>query len=333
MRRVLTVCAGVAALVLAQTTTARADGVLPAAATAVQREQAQSRFARGKDLMTRQSYEGALVEFRASHEIVASPNTRLELARCLVAMGKLVDAYAELGRTAVEAKELKTEDNRYQRAYEAATAERAQLQPKLGFVTLTIENATDDTKLTVGGEEIRRAAWGEPAPALAGSTDVVATTPGHAAVSKTVTLAAGASTALTLDAQSGASTEVQAAAVASDAAPPKASRGPSLRTWAFVSGGVGVLGLGTFALFGAMAHSKYSQLQADCGQSACPAAEADTISGGKTDQTVANVGLVVGVLGVAAGATLFVLSRKHDDAAPAAALVVSPSWIGVRGTL
>src|ERR1019366_1023365 len=125
--------AALPAFVLAQASPARADGVLPAAATAVQREQAQSRFVRGKDLMARQSYDAALVEFRASHDIVSSPNTRLELARCLLAMGKLVDAYAELGRTAIEAKELRAEDNRYQRAYEAASSERAQLQQKLGF--------------------------------------------------------------------------------------------------------------------------------------------------------------------------------------------------------
>src|ERR1019366_4725480 len=72
--------AALAAFVLAQASPARADGVLPAAATAVQREQAQSRFVRGKDLMARQSYDAALVEFRASHDIVSSPNTRLELA-------------------------------------------------------------------------------------------------------------------------------------------------------------------------------------------------------------------------------------------------------------
>ncbi|HEX3772355.1 MAG TPA: hypothetical protein VHV30_15870 [Polyangiaceae bacterium] len=334
MARRLSLLAGAALTVLlvASSPAARADGVLPAAATAVQREQAQSRFARGKDLMNKQSYDAALVEFRASHEIVASPNTRLELARCLVAMGKLVDAYAELGRTAIEAKELMGQDNRYQRAYAAATAERAQIQPKLGFVSLTIENATDDTKLTVGGEEIRRAAWSEPAPVLAGSTDVVATTPGRAPVTRSVTLAAGASTTLTIDAQAGAPTTSEAPAAVAEAPVAEPSSGSSLRTWAYVAGGAGVVGVGAFAIFGAMAHAKYSRLESDCPAGLCPASDADTISGGRTDKTIANVGLVVGVLGLAGGATLFVLSRKKDEA-PAASLVVAPSWVGVRGSL
>ncbi len=167
--------------------------------------------------MTKKNHEEALAEFRASHDIVASPNTRLEIARCLETMGRLVEAYAELGRTAVEAKEMKAEDKRYERAYDAAVTERALLKPKLGFVSLTIENPSEDTRVIVGGEEIRPAAWAEPAPVLAGTTTIVVRTPGHAPVERSVALAAGASTALALDAQSGAPNAV-ASPVASEPA-------------------------------------------------------------------------------------------------------------------
>jgi hypothetical protein len=180
MRSRLVLSAAFVALVASVSLPASADGVMPAAATPVQREQAQARFARGKELLGKKQYDAALAEFRASHEIVGSPNTRLELARCLRAMGRMVAAYAELGRAAVEAKELVGQDNRYQRAFDSASTERAEIEPQLGFVALTIQNPTDDTKVTVGGEEIRRAAWGEPAPAVAGSTEVIVETPGHA---------------------------------------------------------------------------------------------------------------------------------------------------------
>jgi hypothetical protein len=321
------------AVVLASAAPAWADGVLPAAATPVQREQAQSRFLRGKDLMTKANYDEALAEFRASHDIVSSPNTRLEIARCLLAMGKLVAAYAELGRTAVEAKELKAEDNRYQRTYDAATDERGTLEPKLGFVTLTVQNPSDGTRVTVAGEEIRRAAWTEPAPVLAGTTQVVVSTPGHADVTRSVTLAAGASTALAIDAQSGA-TESAAPVAATAPVPDESAHHPvPLRTWGYVAGGVGVAGLATFAISGALARSAYDDLQTSCGSGPCPSSRAGDISSGKTKQTVANVGLAVGVVGVAAGATLFVISLKKKADAPGAAVVVSPSWIGLRGTL
>jgi hypothetical protein len=323
-----------AAIAVATASPAFADGVLPAEASPVQREQAQSRFARGKELLTKQSYDGALTEFRASHDIVASANTRLEIARCLLAMGRLVAAYAEFGRAAIEAKELLVEDKRYQRAYDSATAERNELQPKLGFVALTIQNPSDATRVTVGGEEIRRAAWAEPAPVTAGTTAIVVTTPDHADITRTVSLGAGARTSLTIDAQSGA-TEAPAPTVESAPIETHAHRVP-LRTWAYVAGGVGAAGIATFAIFGALAHSAYGDLQSACGTDPCPPSKADEISSGKSKQTIANVGLVVGLVGVAASTTLFVLSLKKDATSPApagAALVVSPGWMGVEGWL
>jgi hypothetical protein len=321
-----------ASLVIASASPALADGVLPSEATPVQREQAQARFQRGKDLLAKKSYDEALVEFRASHDIVASPNARLEIARCLLATGKLVAAYAEYGRTSVEAKELIAQDKRYQLAYDSATAERTDLQPKLGFVTMTIENPSEGTRVVVGGEEIRRAAWTEPAPVMAGTTEIAVITPGHVDVTRSVTLDAGGSTSLEIDAQSGASDAP--APVAAEpppvVAPPKAS---PLRTWAYVAGGVGVAGIATFSLFGVMAHSSYNDLQSTCGMGPCPASKADEISSGKTKQTIANVGLAVGVVGLAAGTTLFVISLKKNAASPGAALLVSPTWVGVGGRL
>jgi hypothetical protein len=328
MRSRLVVAAFVA-LVASVSPPAHADGVMPAAATPVQREQAQARFARGKELLGKKQYDAALAEFRASHEIVGSPNTRLELARCLRAMGRLVAAYAELGRTAVEAKELVAQDNRYQRAFDSATAERAEIEPQLGFVALTIQNPADDTKVTVGGEEIRRAAWAEPAPAVAGQTEVLVETPGHGPVKRTLTLVAGQKTALTVDAMSGD----QPAAPAAPPPPAVASEPSSspLRTWAYVAGGVGVAGLVTFAVGGLMAHSTYNDLNSACNGGPCPPDKAGEISSGKTQQTLANIGLGVGIGGVAAGATLFALSLKMAPTATTG-LVVSPGWAGVRGS-
>ena len=89
--------------VLAASAPALAAGVDPANATPVQREQAQTHFLKGKASFDRNDLPGALEEFRASLEIVASPNARLYVARTLREMGRLVEAYAEFGRTAAEA--------------------------------------------------------------------------------------------------------------------------------------------------------------------------------------------------------------------------------------
>jgi len=333
--------ASLTALLLAIAPPARADGALPAAATPVQREQAQARFLRGKDLLEKKQYDDALGELRASHDIVASPNTRLQIARCLVAMDKTVEAYAEFGRTAIEAKELIAQDHRYQRAYDAALAERGEIEPRLGFVSLAIQNPTDDTRVTVAGEEIRRAAWGEPTPVQPGVTEVTTITAGHDPIKRTVTLAAGEKTSLTIDAQSGEKTAVELPPAAPLPAPPppEAHHASWTRTGAYVAGGVGVAGLATFAIFGLMARSTYDDLNTACMGGACPPGKAGEISSGKTDQTVANVGLVLGLVGAGVGGTLLVLSLQHGTSAasagraPTLALAASPGWIGVRGSL
>ena len=86
-----------------------------------------------------------------------------------------------------------------------------------------------------------------------------------------------------------------------------------------------------------MEKSTYSTLQSSCPGNACPPDKAADISSGKTQQLLANVGLGVGIAGVAVGATLFVLSLGgNSSTAPQAAttsLVVSPNFIGLRGAL
>jgi hypothetical protein len=309
---------------------ALAIGVAPGAATAVQREQAQAKFVRGKDLFGKKKYEEALVEFRASIDIVASPNARLYVARTLRALGRDVEAYVELGRTEVEAKELAPQDPRYAKTGEAAAAERKELEPKLGFVTFTIENASDATVVEVNGEEVKRAGWGEPVPVMPGPTTMVVKSPGKEPIKKELTLAAGQKVSETLDAGATGGTTVVEKPV--DKGPPPAkpsSDGPDLRTWAWVAGGIGVAGLATFGVFGALSSSKYSSLKDECG-GPCPESKRDEVESGRTQQTIANVGLVVGVIGVATGVTLFVLGSKSKPAS--SEVVVGPSWLGLRGS-
>lgn len=335
MRIRLLLFASVAALLVSNALPAHADGVSPAAATPVQREQAQARFLRGKDLMAKKRYDEALAEFQASHQIVASPNTRLQIGRCLLQLGKIVAAYAELGRTAIEAKELSAEDTRYQRAYDAAIAERAEIEPTVGFVSLTINNASEGTQVTVAGEEIRRAAWNEAAPVQAGQTEIVVSTPGYLPIKRTVSLAAGQKTSLVIDAQSGVreTAPSQPPGPASPPPPVPATGQPWMRTGVYVAGGVAAVGLVTFAVAGLMARSTYDDLNSACGGGPCPSSRAGDISDGKTKQDIANVGLTFGLIGLAAGTTLFVLTLPSFRKLTSASLVVSPEYLGVRGTL
>jgi hypothetical protein len=312
---------------------AHAAGVDPASATAVQREQAQQHFLKGKDRYDRNDMNAALDEFRASLEIVASPNARLYVARTLREMGRLVEAYVELGRTAADAKEHEREDGRYGKAATAALAERDAIAPQIGFVQLTVKNASDTTTVTVGGNAIVRAGWNDPIPVKPGNVDIVVATPGAPPVEKTPTLHAGQKLALEVDAN-------EPPSVATNPVPehPASSHGdkpPWLLPAAIVGGGVGVVGMLTFTIAGVASNGTFSDLQKKCGAGPCPASDAGEVSSGKTQQAIANTGLVLGLLGFAAGATFlvwWVLPQKSSTQRASAAITFGPSSIGVAGT-
>ena len=340
MSRILSSCFFVAAFTVSlsmSSVDARAAGVDPGSASPVQREQAQQRFTRGRDLFEKKEYAKARDEFVASHDIVASPNARLFAARCERGLGRLVEAYVELGRVVVEAHELEHEDTRYTKTAESANAERAEIAPQLAFVSVTVEHATPETKLVIAGSEVVHAGWGEPLPVLPGTTEIVVETPGHANVRAAVALARAERKPVTLDATSN---DVPAPVVT---APPPApveeerDRGSPTRAFAYAAGAVGVAGLVTFAIAGLAANGTYSDLESQC-HGPCDPSKSSEISRGKTQQTIANVGLVVGAIGLGAGITLFVVSlpKSHatqtgSNASATAALTAGPGWLGVRG--
>ena len=315
-----------------------AAGVDPAQATAVQREQAQALFLKGKQKYDARDYKGALENFRASIEIVQSPNTRLYVARALRELGSLVEAYAEFGRAAAEAKEHEHEDGRYGKAAEAANAERADLGKRLGFLRLAVTHTSDATVLSVGGSPILRAGWAEPVPVLPGSVVVELSTPGAPPVSKAMNVSAGQSVNLPLDGG------IAGPGDAPPPPPPPVVEGPPSRPpWRplWIAGyGVGVVGFVTFAIAGVSSNNTAADLAAKCGAKPCPAGYADEISRGKTEQTIANVGLVFGIIGALAGTTFLVLDLTSKPPAPApgaaptpqASLVFGPSYVGLHGT-
>jgi hypothetical protein len=99
-----------------------------------------------------------------------------------------------------------------------------------------------------------------------------------------------------------------------------------------------VAGLVMFTVAGIMSRSTYSELEDSCGSGPCPADRQDDIDAGQTQQTLANVGLAVGIVGVGAGVTLFLLSRGGSAASPTETgkVTLTPEIgvgrAGVRGT-
>lgn len=343
LRCALLIATAVAATALAGE--ASAAGVAPSAATKAQKDKAQSHFLRGKELYGQNKFDAALAEFTSSLDVVASPNTRLYVARCLREMNKNVQAYNEFGRTAAEARDLAKTDSRYEKAAEAAEQDQKALEPKIGLVAVNVEHASPSTTLKVGGEEVRREAWGQPVAVEPGSAEIAAETPGRPASKKSVTIAAGQKESVSVDATGDAPAQASTAdknEKTVEMSTPSDRAG--LRPYAYVAGGVALAGLATFTVAGLLSNGTYSDLEQACGgERACPPGHEDDISSGKTQQTIANVGLVVFVLGAAGAVTLWVLSAPSKSTASTSAgagattgvttkVVTRGTYLGLEGS-
>jgi hypothetical protein len=247
-----------------------------------------------------------------------------------------------------DATKLSAKEERYAKTADAATTERTDVEAKLAFVVVTVAHAPADAVLKVGGKTVPPDQWVEPIVAPAGAVDVVLSdASGKELARQTVMATVGQKLPVDLDAQPAPppAAPVPHEVAAEDkpdngppppdtTSPPPSSGRAKLRPWAYVAGGVGVAGLATFTIFGLMSNSNYSDLQNACHPvTACPGSKSGEIDNGKTYQLVANIGLGVGIVGVAAGATLFVLSLGGKSSPTATGLVIGPSFVGLRGTL
>jgi hypothetical protein len=289
-------------------------------------------FLKGSDLFKAKKFALALEQFKQSYAAVPSPNSHLYIARCLAAMGETRSAYVEYTKVVDEATLRAQTEEKYVPTRDSAKTERDELAPKLGMVTITVNNPDPASTVRLGSVAVPPDQWGKPFPVDPGTVDAVVQTGDKPPVKQTITVGAGERRAVTLDA-------VAAGPAVVDNTPKPKTRMSPMRLGAFASAGVGVVGLIMFTAGGVTSQATYSSLKSKCGgdTGGCHGLNvSDDVSRGKTQQGVANAGIVLGILGIGAGATLFVLSARAKPAAdaapkPSAEVVVGPSWAGVQG--
>jgi hypothetical protein len=339
------VARGVLSALLLASSVATASGVAPGEASPTQKTEAMTHFTAGKQAIDQKNWEKAALELRASLEVVNSPNARLVLARVLRDSGSIADAWTEYGRTFGDATKLAATEDRYAKTAEAASSERAEIEPKLAFVVVTVAHAPADATLKVAGRVVPPDESSGPVVVPAGAVDVVLMDGGGKELARqTVGAAVGQKAAVALDAQplprpkpptepvDGEKRDERRAETHVADAQASSPGGSKLRPYSYVLGGIGVAGIALFAVYGLIDNATYSDLQSACPHNACPPGKQSEVDAGRTQQTVANVSLVVGGVGLAAGATLFVLSLSPKSSV-GTGLVVAPGYLGWRGSL
>ena len=271
---------------------------------------ATDHFFAGQKLYGEGSYEQALAAFRASYAASPSPNSRLYIARCMRQLGRSAAAYDEYALVIVEAADRATSEAKYAATQKAAAEERAALKEKVASLSVEMPGDMAGASLRVGAEEIPPGRWDQELTVDAGKVIVRVEAPGRKTLERELALAGGEKMRLVV-----ALPAAEASSGPLSKEEPSSSSKVPLLPMAYASAGVGVAGFALFAIFGLKAASKYDDLDQKC-PGRCGPEYQDEVDAGRRDTSISNVGLALGVIGLAGGATLFVGDRVTRKAPP-----------------
>lgn len=267
------------------------------------------RFKTAQELYNKGDFAGALILFRDVSETTKSPNARFYIARCLRELGKLGEAYEEMTIAIREADQGSTSADRYVATRDAAASERAALGSKVALLTIAVADMPSGLVLKVGDRTIDLSRLRDPIGLSPGAVVVEASAPSMEPFRKELTIAAGGSETLAVVMRPAAPT----GKLSPDAKPATVKSGGVVRLAGYGVVGLGVAGFVTLAVAGSMADSKYQTVYDACGGVRCvDAKSADEISSGKTLETVANIGLGVGIVGALGGAAMVVFGGPKE---------------------
>lgn len=254
---------------------------------------AQARFDAGRSRFEAQDWAGAELEFRASLALYRSPNTLLYIGLCALRQNRVGEAFNTLSATVREA----AQQARYESTRERAQRELEGLDGRVGRLTLRVVDPPADLSVRVRGEVVPVESLGEPQGYDPGEVEIVAEAPGFRTFRQSLLLAPGG--LASIDVGMRRLGPVAPIRVVGPTAPPTVpapmTRGGGVRTAGFVVGALSLAGFGIFVGFGLQAQSRYDDLIAACRGRRCPSTNVPAIDEGQQWQTLANVGLGMGV--------------------------------------
>jgi len=269
----------------------------------------------GLSLFDQKDYAAALQRFDKADSLMAVPTVDLFAARCLVQLGRLVEASARY-LDVINAPLADDAPTAFKTAQSDAQQERAALLPRLAALAVTIEGGAEGATVLLDGEEIDPANLGDARPVDPGTHRVEGKRAGKTAMEE-VTLAEGETKAISFK-------------LPKPPPPPPPPPKPPETSWMWTAGliglGAGGAGLAVWGVTGGIALGQKGTLEENgCSDGRCPAwSKPGSYSGLRV---ASMVGLYAGIGLAAAGATLFILAPSPSKKTSAAARI--EPWIGV----
>ncbi len=318
-----TVGIALAAACLLGTVRAHAEGTNMAAAEAL--------FNEGRKLLEAGQTAEACRKLAESQRLDPSSGTLLNLASCHEQQGKTASAWAEYLSAARLAK-AQGRDDRAMAAQQRADA----LEPQLSYLTLDAPQAPAGLEVKRNGEPVRPAELGARIPIDPGEYTLSATAPGYEPWEQTVTVDPGSDhqtvrvPPLAPAAQSADPTPTDPGVAGADPEPEPLPRDKTPDTppetdrssppiAGYVIGGTAVVLTGVGAVFGVKALNSYAEAEDACkSHTDCSETAMSLRDEAGNRALVADVGVGLGVVGMAVGGILIAThrqrARKSDSA-------------------
>ncbi|MBI4701374.1 MAG: hypothetical protein HY744_09480 [Deltaproteobacteria bacterium] len=263
------------------------------------------------DLVKAGDCASASRKFDEADRLVPAPTLKIEAARCLAKIDRLLEA-ADRYRATI-ATELKPWAPRvHHDARKAAVPELAQLLEQVPSIEVTVEGATGrEVVVLVDGTRVDDASLGESRQVNPGTYTFEARS-GIRLVSRQINLRRGEHAKVLLRLPPPSPDEP--AGPAPPGAPPPAPGGPWRAVgWSAVA--IGGAGLSVWSIAGLVAMGQEQDLLDRCAERKCPPEAHDDARAYATTKAVSTAGFVVGLVGLAAGTGILLFAPSGAPAA------------------
>jgi serine/threonine-protein kinase len=284
-------------------------------------------------LMQAKRFSDACPKLEESQRIDPGLGTQYNLADCYEKTGKTASAWINFSEVADAAlKDGNAERERVARGRAAA------VQQHLSYLTVRVERPVAGLAVKRDGVEMRATTFGIASPMDPGTHVIEVSAPNKHPYRTSVELGKkGDKVEVTVpelhDVDTGRTAKP---AIARDSAAPdgskKAGHFPQQKTWALVSAGIGVVGVGMGTGLLISAASTHSQASSDCdSNNVCQSTNGKSLlDEAHSRANLATIPLGIGIVGLAAGVTLW-LTAPSTKEGPVAELWLTSNQLALRG--
>lgn len=282
-------------------------------------------FDQGLEDMQAANYERGCPALAESYRLEPLPGALFTLAECERMWGKLATAHGHYLEYLSQVKRMAA-DKRAGQGERPKVAEEhvSQLATEVPKLMIVLGDGIPDTAIVKrDGIRVPPTQLGSAIPLDPGRHELTLDVPGRELVTKVVNLESGRSERVTL--------ALPEEKPDPEPPPPPEEGMSTMRLSAYIVGGVGIAGLITGVIAGAIAINRANEIDDNCVELVCNEKGISKVETVREAGDIATTALVIGGAGLAAGIVLWLLSEEPDEEASSdTGLIVSPRGVGIR---